>query len=108
LPWIFSLKGVVLPTASPGGFLQLLQQGIEALEVFLPEGAIPFEPVDGLAERPGIDPARPSLRVAAARDEAGALQHLQVLGDRRPTDRNGSASSVTAFAGGHGPASRAG
>ena len=33
----------------------------------------------GLRERRGLQPARPSLRVASARDQAGALEHLEVL-----------------------------
>ena len=62
--------------------LQLVQQGVEALEAPLPELAVALEPVGGLGERLGLEPARPPLRVAAARNQPGALEHLEVLGDR--------------------------
>jgi len=42
-----------------------------------------LDPVGRDVEAVGLEPARPELPVAAARDEAGALEHLQVLGDRR-------------------------
>ena len=62
--------------------LHLVEQGVQALEVALPELAVALQPFGGFRERLGLEPARPSLRVAAARDQAGALQHLEVLGDR--------------------------
>ena len=55
----------------------------EAIELFGPETAIAFEPVRRVAERRGVDPAAAPLRFAVARDQTGALQHLQVLGDGR-------------------------
>ncbi len=69
-----------------GWRLQRFEERIETLEVLLPERAIALEPVHGLAEGARVDPARPPLRITAAGDEAGALQHLQVLGNRRLTD----------------------
>jgi hypothetical protein len=61
----------------------------EAVERALPEAAVPGQPVGGLAERVALQPRRAQLRRAAARDEAGALQDLQVLGDRLQGDREG-------------------
>lgn len=81
-----SLNGKRLGAVVPGGRLQRVEQRLEALEVLLPESAIALEPVDGLAEGPCVDPARASLRVAAAGDEAGTLQHFEMLGDGRLTD----------------------
>jgi hypothetical protein len=53
----------------------------------LPEPAVALQPFGGLRERLGLEPAGPPLRVAAARNQAGALQDLHVLGDRRVTHR---------------------
>ena len=53
--------------------LQLFEQGVQALVGGLPELAVVFQPLRGFGERPGLEPSRPSLRVGAARDEAGAL-----------------------------------
>src|SRR5262249_37774912 len=61
--------------------LQLLQIEIEAIEALVPEAAIAFEPAVDVLERSRFDPARPPLRFAAAHDQAGALQHLEMLGD---------------------------
>ncbi len=63
--------------------LQCAQIVVQSIEARDPEAAIAFEPVvDGL-EGGRLDPARPPLRLAAARDEARALQHLEMLGDGR-------------------------
>src|SRR5690348_10344044 len=61
--------------------LQLAQIVVEAVEALLPEAAIMLDPARHVLERSGLEPAWPPLRLAAARDEAGALQHLEVLGD---------------------------
>ena len=45
------------------------------------------EPVVDILEGLGSDPAGPPLRLAAARDEPGTLQHLQMLGDRGKAHR---------------------
>ena len=45
--------------------------------------AIPLEPPARLGERPAFDPPRPPLRVLADADQAGPLEHLQVLRDRQ-------------------------
>src|SRR5687767_6583376 len=61
--------------------LQFAEVILEAIEAALPEFAVVADPfVDGL-QRPGGEPAWPPLSVAAAGDEARALEHLQVLRD---------------------------
>src|SRR5260370_6096009 len=61
--------------------LQRAQVGVQAIEALLPEAAIMLDPAGDVLEWTGLEPARPPLRFASARDEAGALQHLEVLGD---------------------------
>src|SRR6185295_7880532 len=63
--------------------LQLAQIIFEAIEALFPKAAVAFEPVVDALERLGLDAAGAPLRLAAARDQPGALQHLEVLGDRR-------------------------
>src|SRR5438045_9684779 len=65
-------------------FAQMIFQPIEAL---FPEPAVVLQPVGGILERVRGEPAGPPLRLATARDEPGALQHLEVLGDRRKAHR---------------------
>src|SRR5207249_10539706 len=60
---------------------------LEAPVVPFPQTAIAFQPLGSFSEPLGLEAARPPLRVAAARNQAGALQHLQVLGDRRLAHR---------------------
>jgi ABC-type oligopeptide transport system ATPase subunit len=55
---------------------------VELAEARLPVAPVILEPRVGLGERLGFELARPALRVAAARDQARALEHLEVLGDR--------------------------
>ena len=43
--------------------------------------AILSDPVGDILERSRLEPAGAPLRLAAARDEAGTLQHLEMLGD---------------------------
>src|SRR5256885_16710160 len=62
---------------------ELLEQGIEALVVALPQPPVALQPFGRFPQPLGLEAARPSLRVAAARNQAGALHDLQVLGDRR-------------------------
>ncbi len=61
--------------------LQYAQITVETLEALLPEAAIALRPVGDLLERTRLEPAGPPLRLATACDKAGALQHLEVLGD---------------------------
>jgi hypothetical protein len=49
--------------------------------------AVALEPFGRLGEALRLDPARSPLRVAAARNQAGPLRHLEVLRYRRLTDR---------------------
>src|SRR5579864_3267673 len=61
--------------------LQFVQILVQAVQTLLPDGTIAFHPVGYVFERLGLDPARAPLRLAPARDESGALQDLEVLGD---------------------------
>src|ERR1700742_2266964 len=63
--------------------LQDTQIVVETVETLLPKTAIILEPVVSLLQRLGLNAARPHLCVASARDEAGTLQHFEVLGNRR-------------------------
>src|SRR6202044_2711795 len=60
--------------------LQHFQIGVEAIQTLLEEPAIVFEPVVDALERLRLDAAGAELRLAAARDQAGAFQHLEMLG----------------------------
>src|SRR5215472_534743 len=59
----------------------LIQQDIQTLEALVPEVAITLHPASRFRERLGLEPAQPALRFAAFRNQAGALQDLEVLGD---------------------------
>ena len=63
--------------------LQLAEQFIEGAVTALPELPVFLDPGGRFAEAHAFDLARAALRVLRRRDEAGVLQHLQVLGDRR-------------------------
>src|SRR5690349_9689964 len=65
----------------------VLQPAIHALEAALPEAAIGVDPRGRLLERLGVEVDGAELRHLAAGDQAGALQHLEVLGDRLNRDR---------------------
>src|SRR5438105_12637280 len=67
--------------------LKFPQVIVQAIEAFVPESAVAVDPVGDVLERPGFEPARPPLRLAAARDQPGAFQYLEVLGDRRQAHR---------------------
>src|SRR5438093_3305320 len=62
--------------------LHLLQQVVVALEVALPDLAVPLEPSGDAGERLPLDPPGPPLCVASSRDQSRALQDLEMLGDR--------------------------
>src|SRR5579884_2503405 len=62
--------------------LQLFEIAVQPIEALFPEAAVVLNVVGDFLERRGFQPARPPLGLPAARDEAGALQHLQVLRDR--------------------------
>src|SRR6266566_212935 len=71
--------------------LQLLQHRIEACEVRLPDAAVALDPIGRLGERPRLEFAGPALRLAAAGDQAGSLEDLEMLRDRglRHSERRG-------------------
>jgi hypothetical protein len=60
---------------------EVIQEGVEAVEVALPIFAVTLEPFAGIGERSGFETARSTLRVASTRDEASALQNFQMLRD---------------------------
>src|SRR5581483_4296559 len=66
--------------------LELAQIGVEAVEALLPEPAIALEPFVDFLERQRLDAAGPPLRLAAAADQPGALEHLEMLGDGGAAD----------------------
>src|SRR4051794_942396 len=55
---------------------------LHRVEAVLPEGAVGLEPLGRVAQRRAAQARRPKLRAAPALDEAGALEHPQVLRDR--------------------------
>src|SRR5580658_5668038 len=61
--------------------LQILQIGLETIEALLPEGAIMLQPIRGVLEWTRLEPTWSPLRLAATRDQPGAFQHFQVLGN---------------------------
>src|SRR5271163_251353 len=75
------VAAIVLLLASFG--LQRFQIIVEAIETFVEKAPVVVEPIVDVFERPRLDAARPPLRATAARDQSGALQNLQVLGNRR-------------------------
>src|SRR6185295_11901598 len=58
---------------------------VESIETLFPEPAIFLEPVIGFLEGARFDAARTHLCVARARDQARALENLQVPGNCRQT-----------------------
>src|SRR6516165_11597849 len=69
--------------------LQFAEILVEAIKAVVPETAVVLEPLGGVLERPRLEPAGPPLRLAAACDQPGAFQHLQVLRDGRKAHRKG-------------------
>jgi hypothetical protein len=61
---------------------QFLQIVIESIQAGFPDVAVTLGPVRHLFERACINPARPPLGLAPSRNQAGALEHPQVLRDR--------------------------
>src|SRR3954464_10233607 len=76
---LFSVLALMLLLLFLFQFAQVFVQAVEAL---LPETAIVFEPVGDLFQPRALQAARAPLRIAAARDQTGALEHFQVLRDR--------------------------
>src|SRR5215207_5018868 len=61
--------------------LELAQVVVEPVEALVEEAAVVLEPAVDALQSLGIEAAGTPLRLAAAGDEAGALQHLQMLRD---------------------------
>src|SRR5438105_3259579 len=61
-------------------FLQVLSQTIETL---LPEAAVMLDPIGDVLEVTRLEAAGPPLSLAPARDQAGTLQDLEMLGNAR-------------------------
>src|SRR4051795_7735765 len=64
-----------------------VQVSVESVHAGLPGALARLHPVDRLVERVGLHAARPPLGVAAARDQSGALEHLEVARDRGQAHR---------------------
>src|SRR5579862_5236661 len=80
----YSVSGIVAVSCLLITFLlfqQFLQNAVEALEALVPEPPVLPHPLRRLLEARGLEAARPPLGAPALRDEAGALQHLQVFAD---------------------------
>src|SRR6266540_605868 len=60
--------------------LQFLKVGTQLVEALLPVAPVVLDPVGDVLERIRLKPAGPPLRLAAALDQPGALEHFQVLG----------------------------
>src|SRR6266542_3270541 len=63
--------------------LELVQVLVQPIVTLLPEATVPLGPLGNLLERLRPQPGGTPLPLPAPRDEPGALQHLQVLRDRR-------------------------
>lgn len=79
------LLAAMSPTPGFAWFLRLkpFQIVAEAVEAFVVETPIMIEPRVDFPKRTRLDAAGSQLRFARARDQAGTLQDLQVLRDRR-------------------------
>jgi hypothetical protein len=60
---------------------------LEAIEAQLPDRAVLLEPCGDAAQRRALDPGRAQLCGSSTRDQAGALEHLQVPRDRLHAER---------------------
>ena len=61
--------------------LNFAQIVFQAIETLFPEAAIALDPIGCLLERTCFEPARTPLRLASARDQTGAFEHLKMLRD---------------------------
>src|SRR5712692_820469 len=60
---------------------QLAQIVIQPIKALRPEPSVVFRPLGDVLKRVRLEATRPPLRLAAARNEAGAFEHLEMLGD---------------------------
>src|SRR6478609_8278018 len=72
--------GLFLAAMSLVLFVDGEQIGIKAIETLLPIASVAFHPCGDVLERGGFQSAWAPLCLAAARDEAGMFQYLQVPG----------------------------
>lgn len=76
-----------MPSVARSGFasrvlslsLHLDEILVQAIEALIPNPAIALDPLGDLLERASLEPAWPPLRPAAACDQSGALQYLEML-----------------------------
>src|SRR5882762_6117767 len=61
--------------------LQFLEVAVQLVEALLPVAPVVLDPVGDALERIGLKPAGTPLRLAAALDQASALEHFEVLGN---------------------------
>src|SRR3954468_11461474 len=61
------------------------QISVELVVPLFPELAVGLRPVGDVLDRLRPQPRRPALGVAPSGDQSGALEHLEMLGDRRLT-----------------------
>src|SRR5215212_3567302 len=59
----------------------LIEPPLHGVEALLPEAAVGLEPLGRVTQRRTAQPRRAQLRRAATLDQAGALEHAQVLRD---------------------------
>src|SRR5438477_9701186 len=86
---VYSTFGLAVVSLLVIGFLlldQILQNFVEALETLVPEAPVFPHPFGSLLQAASLEAAWPPLRIAALRDQAGALQHFQVFGDAGETE----------------------
>lgn len=60
---------------------QFIEHGVEALKVCFPNLAVTCDPFGGFSEWLGFEAAWAALRVAAARDHAGAFEDFEMFGN---------------------------
>src|SRR3954452_19413518 len=78
---IRTVSSVATGVASLTGLSLPVQVRVEPIHPRLPGPLTGLHPLDRVVERLGLHPARPPLGLAAADDEPGALEHLQVSRD---------------------------
>ncbi len=69
--------------------LELFEEIVEAEKGLFPEFPIALEVLRGFGKRLGFEAARATLGACGVRNEAGALEHLEMLGDGGLAHREG-------------------
>lgn len=64
-------------------WLHFIEQRVQPLEPTFPEFSVTLQPCGRLSHRLGFKAAGTALRVTPAGNQAGTLQHAQMLGDGR-------------------------